>query len=203
MTPAAPAALGRPRSPEADEAIRVATLQLLAELGYGRMTMSGVAATAGVSTATLYRRWRSKVELVVGVLKANNEQRPVPDTGSLDGDCRAILHGIVDAVRESPVSSGAIMAALVGELGRNAELADAYRTSLLAPRRAAIAGLLARAASRGELRADLDYELVNDLLAGGIYSRLLISGQPVTHHVADQLADLVVRAISKPARDRR
>jgi len=193
----APTPVGRPRSPEADEAIRAATLELLAELGYGGLTMSGVAATAGVSTATLYRRWSSKIELVVDVLHAKSEQRPVPDTGTLDGDCRAILHGMVDAMNASHVSSGAIMAALIGELGRNSDLSRAYRANLLAPRRAAMADMLDRAAARGELMAGLDYDLVNDLLAGAIYSRLLVSGKPLTHKVADQLADLVVRAISK------
>jgi AcrR family transcriptional regulator len=188
---------GRPRSAEADEAIRAATLELLAELGYAGLTMSGAAARAGVSTATLYRRWRSKVELVVDVLQARTEQRPMPDTGSLDGDCRALLHGIVDAVRASHVSSGAIMAALVGEMSRNDELARAYRSSLLAPRRAAMAKMLDRAAERGELRDGLDYDLVNDLLAGAVYSRLLVSGRPVTHRVADQLTDLVVRAVGR------
>lgn len=199
VTPHAPspAPAGRPRSAEADEAIRAATLELLAEAGYAGLTMSGVAGRAGVSTATLYRRSRSKVDLVVDVLQARNEQRPVPDTGSLDGDCRVLLHGIVDAVRASHVSSGAIMAALVGELGRNDELARAYRQSLLAPRRAAVAAMLDRAAARGELRAGLDYDVVNDLLAGAIYSRLLVSGKPVTHRVADHLADLVVRAIGR------
>src|SRR2546423_15481019 len=59
---------GRPRSPEADEAIRVATVDLLTTDGYANLTMSGVAAPAGVSTATPYRRWRSKLDLVVDVL---------------------------------------------------------------------------------------------------------------------------------------
>src|SRR5437763_15951568 len=108
-------ALGRPRSPAADLAIREATLELLADEGYAGLTMSGVASTAGVSTATLYRRWRSKVELIVGVLQEKSDERPLPDTGSLDGDCRALLHGMVDAMNASHVSSGAIMSALIGE----------------------------------------------------------------------------------------
>src|SRR5207248_2484280 len=61
---------GRPRSAEADAAIREATIGLLADAGYANLTMSGIAATAGVSTATLYRRWRSKVDLVVDMLSA-------------------------------------------------------------------------------------------------------------------------------------
>src|SRR5690349_10214273 len=74
--------VGRPRSAEADEAIHDATAELLANDGYAGLTMSGVANRAGVSTATLYRRWSSKLELVVDVLAAGVEESPVPDTGT-------------------------------------------------------------------------------------------------------------------------
>ena len=93
-----PAPPGRPRSPEADRAIRDATVELLTRDGYANLTMSGVAAAAGVSTATLYRRWSSKLELVVGVLKARAEERPMPNTGSLAGDCRSLLRSLVVAL---------------------------------------------------------------------------------------------------------
>jgi len=74
---------GRPRSAEADAAIQEATVDLLATEGYAGLTMSGVAQQAGVSTATLYRRWHSKLDLVVEVLATRAEESPVPDTGTL------------------------------------------------------------------------------------------------------------------------
>src|SRR5437016_2967111 len=126
-----PAPPGRPRSPEADRAIRDATVELLTRDGYANLTMSGVAAAAGVSTATLYRRWSSKLELVVDVLAARAEESPVPDTGSLEGDCRAIVHALVDKARTT--QSTPLIAGLVGEIGRNAELAEALRVSLIGP----------------------------------------------------------------------
>lgn len=199
----APARGGRPRSPEVDEAIREATLDLLARHGYSDLTMSAVAAQARVSTATLYRRWRSKAELVVDVLHARAEARPVPDTGSLEGDCRALLRSMVDAVRTTNL--GLIMSALVCEIARNRELARAFRSVVVAPRRAAFAQVLERAEQRGELRRGLDYDLVADLLIGPMYNRLLVTGRPVTPAVADHLAELVLTAISaapRPARPR-
>lgn len=184
---------GRPRSAAADLAIREATLSLLVAGGYGNLTMSGVAAAAGVSTATLYRRWRSKLELVVAVLQARADEHPVPNTGSLLGDCRAILRGVVTGIRTSPTNP--IFSTLIGEIGRNPELAEAFRTNLMAPRRATLAAMLRRAEARGELRPGLDDELVIDLLFGPIYYRLLVSGGRLNAAVADELAELVVAAI--------
>ena len=189
---------GRPRSLAADEAIRDATLELLATEGYANLTMSGVAAQAGVSTATLYRRWTSKLDLVIAVLQARAEERPVPDTGSLRGDCRAILRDVVEASQTT--NAGPILPGLVGEIGRNPELAEALRTNLIAPRRAAFVQVLERAAARGELRAGLDHELVIDLLIGPLYHRLLMTGAPVDDRAADALARLVIRAIAREVR---
>ena len=186
---------GRPRSAEADAAIRQATVDLLVAEGYANLTMSGVAARAGVSTATLYRRWSSKLELVVDVLTARAEENPVPDTGSLEGDCRAVVQNLVDKAKTT--KSTPLLAGLVGEIGRNAELADTLRNSLIAPRRAALNEVFARAAKRGELRTGVDAELAADLLFGPLYHRLLFTGAPVTAKVAGDLADLVLKAIAK------
>ena len=186
---------GRPRSAEADAAIRQATVDLLVAEGYANLTMSGVATRAGVSTATLYRRWGSKLELVVDVLTARAEENPVPDTGSLEADCRAVVQNLVDKAKTT--KSTPLLAGLVGEIGRNAELADALRASLIGPRRAALNEVFARAAKRGELRKGVDAELAADLLFGPLYHRLLFTGAPVTAKVANDLADLVLKAIAK------
>src|SRR5947199_10594794 len=121
-TATATASRGRPRSAEADAASHEATVDVLASEGYAGLTMSGVAHQAGVSTATLYRRWHSKLELVVDVLAVRAEESPVPDTGSLEGDCRAILQDLVQKARTT--QSTPIMAGLIGEIGRNPELRD-------------------------------------------------------------------------------
>jgi AcrR family transcriptional regulator len=186
--------VGRPRSAEADEAIRTATVELLATEGYANLTTSGVAQRAGVSTATLYRRWRSKLDLVIDVLGARAEETPVPDTGSLEGDFRSMLHALVEKVQTTTVTP--LMAGLVGEIGRNPELASALRTNLIAPRRAALKLVFDRAEARDELRNGLDVGLAADLLFGPLYHRMLITGEPVTARVADELSDFVLRAVS-------
>ena len=190
---AGPLRPGRPRSAEADAAIRQATIELLADAGYANLTMSGVAATAGVSTATLYRRWRSKVDLVVDVLASRADERPVPDTGTLRGDCRAWLRQMVDSLQDT--TAGPLLAGVVGEIGRNSELAETLRTHLIAPRRAAFTEMLDRAERRGELRKGLDHDLVADLLTAPIYHRVLITGGPISRGFADKLVDLVLEAV--------
>ena len=156
--------------------------------------MCGVAGAAGVSTATLYRRWRSKSELVVGVLRAQAEERPIPNTGSLAGDCQALLRGQVEAVLTSP--SAAVMAGLVGELARNPELAEAFRSTLVQPRRQELYEMLDRAAARGELRPGVDYDVVADLLYGPLHNRRFITGQTIDFDLADELVGLVLRAVA-------
>lgn len=195
MTETAIATRGRPRSAEADAAIRQATVDLLVADGYAGLTMSGVAHRAGVSTATLYRRWRSKLDLVTDVLALRAEESPVPDTGSLEGDCRSMLHALVDKARTTKTTS--ILAGLVGEIGRNAELASALRANLIAPRRETLKQVFRRAEARGELNPHVEVGLAADLLFGPVYHRLLVTGEPVTARVADKLCDLVLKAITQ------
>ena len=181
----------------ADQAIREAAIGLLAEQGYDGLTMAGVAQAAGVSTATLYRRWRSKEDLVAGVLMEAAEETPLPDTGSLAGDCRAVLRQLVASLNKP--SSGRVLAGLVSEMSRNPGLAEALRRNLVAPRRAVFRAVLDRARTRGELAPDVDDHLVIDLLFGPLHHRLLVTGQPLTPRVADRLSELVVRAITTGA----
>ena len=117
----------------------------------------------------------------------------MPNTGSLAGDCRALVRSQVESVLTT--ASGAVMAGLVGELARNPELAEAFRSTLVQPRRRELYEMLDRAASRGELRPGVDYDTVADLLYGPLNNRLLVTGESVDFALADELADLVVRAI--------
>jgi AcrR family transcriptional regulator len=188
---------GRPRSEAADEAIQEATLELLARDGYGHLTMSGVAAEAGVSTATLYRRWGSKLELVIATFVARAGERTLPDKGSLREDITALLREVVEQL--TTTASGRIVRGLIDEIGRNPELADAIRENLIVPRRAALAAMLERATARGELRPGLDHAVVLDLVFGPLYHRLLVTGEPVTPRVLRQLTDLVLHAIGTGA----
>ncbi|WP_235826381.1 TetR/AcrR family transcriptional regulator [Candidatus Frankia alpina] len=95
---ASPRPGGRPRDESRDHAIRSATLDLLAELGYDGVTMDRVAARAG--KATIYRRWPSKLAMVIDSINAFAEERmPTPDTGSLRLDIIEFLTSFHEAIR--------------------------------------------------------------------------------------------------------
>ena len=84
---------GRPRSEEAHRAIVEATLTLLDEGGYTALTIEAVAERAGVGKTTIYRRWPSKLELVVEAVGELRPPGPPDDTGSLAGDFAAFARG--------------------------------------------------------------------------------------------------------------
>jgi AcrR family transcriptional regulator len=193
MEPGARRGPGRPRSAEADQAILGATIALLAEGGYDALTMEKVAARAGVGKATVYRRWGSKVELAVDALKASIADVEVHATGSLRDDLTAYVQGMVSWLTER---TGQVMAGLSAEIQHNAELADALRTNLVAPRRAAMLGALQAAEARGDIRPGVDLEVIVDLLVGPLYLRLLISGVPITQGAADQIVDVVLQGVT-------
>src|SRR5580700_3381924 len=84
-------ARGRRRDASRDDALRQATIELLAELGYDRLTIDAVAARARAGKATVYRRWANKAELVADALAQRHAAMAVPDTGSVRGDFLALI----------------------------------------------------------------------------------------------------------------
>jgi AcrR family transcriptional regulator len=171
-----------------------ATLDLIAERGVPGLTTDAVAERAGISKATMYRRWRSKEELMLDAVASLVGEIAVPDTGSFAGDVRALLRNAVKLYADDRPSQ--LFPHLVGEMARNPALADAVRSGFLAQRRSVLCAIVERARARGELRPDVDTELCLDLFAGVIYYRFLITGGPLTRRVADDLADVIVRGVA-------
>ena len=133
---------GRPRSPRADEAILDAGRQLLAEVGYSRMSMDQVARRAGVGKDTLYRRWSSKLVLVRdGILRPAMEAVPVPDTDDPRRDLAVYLTRVDEF--GSTTTFGSVVAGMVGEAYRNPELATAFQ-EFAGSRRKTVEALLRR-----------------------------------------------------------
>jgi AcrR family transcriptional regulator len=122
----------RPRIEGDREAeILEATLELLANSGYDRLTMDAVSTAAKASKATLYRRWDSKAELVVDALSRAKGAPQVQDvdTGSLRGDLLTL------ACAQGGFSDGrviAVMAAVITALHRDQEFADLFHERFLA-----------------------------------------------------------------------
>jgi AcrR family transcriptional regulator len=164
---------GRPRSPEAHQAILSATLTLLDEVGYPALTIEAVAARAGVGKTTIYRRWPSKLELVVEAVAEMRPPLPTEDTGSIQGDFLAFQRGQISRVAAGPMPR--IAPRLLAESVNDRELHEAVQRELIDPIRTAIGEVLQRGVDRGELRADLDLELATDVIHGTVVYRILRS----------------------------
>lgn len=172
---------GRPRSEAADEAIRGAVLALYAEHGFAGLTVDAVAERAGVSKATIYRRYCSKSELVFDALEGMTvEDLPTPDTGSLRGDLEALARGLA-SVLELP-DRRALVCNLLAEMGRYPDIAAAQRR-FVAGRLDRLRDVVARARVRGDaeaagIRAE-GVEALADRLFGPIFFRVLWRGRKV------------------------
>ena len=169
---------GRPRSEEAHQAILDATLELLVEVGFSALTVEGVAQRAGVGKATIYRRWPSKLPLVVeafGQLPGFEEV----DSGSLETDLKETLKTYLLNFNSS--SLGAVFPSLAGERAHNPELSKLLEPVAKA-RREPFVRIFERARERGEISEEGDIDLAADLV-----------GEEVD---IDLAADLVVGPIS-------
>lgn len=172
---ASPRARGRPRCSRAHAAILEATLALLAERGYERLTVEDVAAAAGVGKATIYRRWPSKAPLVIAAY-AQLPGLASPDTGDLSDDLTMLLRSFARILETTPLPR--VLPILAGECLHDPEL-----SKLLVPinreRRRPLIGILERAVEGGELPADLDIGAAADLIVGPIMTRIYFTGEAV------------------------
>jgi AcrR family transcriptional regulator len=189
-----PRPLGRPREPRADRAILASVLELIGECGVPDLRMDDVARRAGVGKAAIYRRYRSKDELIAAAVAALVSEIKVPNTGSTHTDLLALMRDAVE-VYSSPVAAAA-MPSLVAAMSRDRELARAVRDGFLAGRRAALRAVLERGVQRGDLAADLDFELALDMLGGPLFYRLLITGRPIDDELAVGVASLILRGLA-------
>jgi AcrR family transcriptional regulator len=172
---AAPSTRGRPRSTEADAAIVRATLELLVDEGFRALSVEGVARRAGVGKTTIYRRHRTKQELVAAAVQHLHAGLHVPeDTGSLRSDWAAVAAQA--AASGARTDSLTFMPRMLAEASGDAELHAIFTEHLVTPRRRVLAVLVERAQARGEVREDVDVEVAVDVLAGPMVYRLLLGG---------------------------
>ncbi|MBT2404681.1 MULTISPECIES: TetR/AcrR family transcriptional regulator [unclassified Streptomyces] len=177
------------------EAIRSAVLEELAAVGFSRMSIEGIARRAGVGKTAVYRRWKSKLHLVLDLVGAFAvDGLPVPATGSLYGDVRALLE-VMSHVLRHPVASAVIPDLLV-EAARNPEIADAVRGALLEGERRMAEGIVSDAVSRGELPVGVDAARTLDLAIGPLYWRQVVVREAVSPDYLDGLARSVVAGLT-------
>jgi AcrR family transcriptional regulator len=194
---ARPSRGGRPRDPSRDGVIRAAILHLLAQVGYGALTMDAVASEAGVGKATIYRRWRTKQDLVVDTISdLNRDVATPPDTGSLEGDLRQMLRSMVSVITGP---TGAATLSLLSTVPHQPALADAFRNGPLAVWRESFDQIWQRAEQRGEIPPGVSTSVLGETTSALLVQRWLLTGRPVDDEFADQVLDSVVLPLIREA----
>ncbi|MGI2904338.1 TetR/AcrR family transcriptional regulator [Tolypothrix sp. VBCCA 56010] len=174
---------GRPRSAESHQAIIKATLDLLSQIGYDRLSIDAIARSAGVGKTTIYRWYASKEELVADAIESVRQEIEIPDTGALSSDIDCIIE---IAVKTTLTPLGRqILAMIIGAASSSPQFAQVYWTKYLLPRRQAFQVAIERAKARNEIHADTDSDLVFDLMSGIMLYALVFmpSVEPVEAYI--------------------
>jgi AcrR family transcriptional regulator len=184
---------GRPRNERASEAITEATLRQLDKLGFGQMTMESIALEAGVSRATIYRRYRDKADVVTDAIAGTAVPVRPADDSAVDPrrDLVRFLEAFDGRFAESCLE---VIGGLVGD--RSAPLAlEMHRERVVKPRTNYALSLLEEAQRRGELAAGADLALAMQMLAGSVFFRR-VAGQQASPGWAEQAVGAIWRGMA-------
>lgn len=179
------------------ERVRAAVLgaaaELLTDVGYDKMRVEDVADRAGVHKTTVYRRWPTKAALTADAIALNSADAvPIPDTGTIEGDLKLLAREI--AVNIGTESGSRRSRSVAAAAASSDELATAMHT-FWAHRLTLSGQVVERAIQRGELPASSDANLIIETVIGPLWVRLLLTGEPITEELADQVVELVITGI--------
>ena len=181
---------GRPRSEPVRLAILRSTLKLLGENGFPDLTIEHVAAHANVGKATVYRWWPNKAALIADAFASSTTRKlHFPDTGSVRADMSQQMRQVIKIFCSR---RGRIVSAILAAGQSDRGLMAAFRERFLWPRRREAYATLRRGILRGELRQNVDMDLLLDSLYGPIYMRFLIRHDQLTPGFVDRLCELVL-----------
>ena len=189
----------RPRvEGEREDEILDATMNLLMEVGYDRLTMDAVAREARASKATLYRRWETKASLVVEALARSKTSPQVvgQDTGSLRDDLLATFCG------QQGMSGAAtgVLGSVLTAVSTDPEFAERFRAEFIAPKLEVNEAIYRRAQERGEIAADLDIDMIAPALAGILLHRAFMLGAPIDDATIERVVDhVILPAVQHPS----
>lgn len=181
-----------PRVARSRTAVIDATLALLGEGGYVALSIDAISRRSGVARTTIYRHWDSLAEIVHEAATSTVGIKPVIDSGDARADLRAHVGMLADKLNAS--DWGRMLPVLVDAAGRDPEILDLQRRST-AERRAAAMSIARAGVERGQIRADIDLDLVGEMFVGPIFTRHLVTHLPITDAFLDQLTETVFSII--------
>lgn len=185
-----------------EEAILLAAMNLLVEVGYDQLTIEDIANRASASKATIYRRWSGKAELVATAVRryAGTPVTTPPVTTNLRDDLMAVL---LELRASLTGQDSALILGLLLAMRRDSDLAQTVRRHVLDHKRDVFATVLARAAARGEVPGTIDYTFLAEISSAALLSRLLVTGEPLDDQFLRQLVDAVLLPMLNHQRDQR
>ena len=191
--PAKPVHRGRQRCQVAEASILKATADLLTEHSLRDVTAEAIAERAGVSKATIYKWWPNKNRVALDAfLSQMEEQVPIPNTGSV---VRDFTEQVVESTRFYTSRYGRMLAQFLAEGQSDPNFLALFRERFQQPRRNAVRVLWERGVARGEVRKDVDVELVIDLLFGTVVYRLMGNHNPLDDATAKSIVDAVFHGL--------
>ncbi|WP_243228683.1 TetR/AcrR family transcriptional regulator [Microbacterium sp. CIAB417] len=184
------ATAGRPRDRQIDDALLDAAFALLNEHGYAALSLDAVARRAATSRPALYRRWPNRAALALDAIARRLETPAVPDTGCTLCDIAEGFGVFLSALRSIRPDA---LGGLYGECYPDAELKERYAATIVQPARRAVALMLDRAVDRGDLRADVDRELLLDILGSLVQYRAMFGRAHLTDAEAESAIEMLLR----------
>ncbi|MFF3453753.1 TetR/AcrR family transcriptional regulator [Streptomyces sp. NPDC002730] len=189
---------GRPRSEAVERSIVEAVVHLLEEgVPLSELSIERIARTAGVGKATIYRRWEGKEALFVDVVRSMEPvDPPLPGTSVRDD-----LVAMIEMLRQRGLAkrSSALLHNVFAQMQSYPKLWDMYHRTSVLPRRQLMDKVLRRGIANGEIRADLDFDLLGDLFVGPMLVRTVLrpDGTP-GEGSAERLVDAVLEGVRPP-----
>ncbi|MFD1661250.1 TetR/AcrR family transcriptional regulator [Streptomyces caeni] len=188
-------ARGRPRSEAVERAIIEGVMKLIEDgVPLADLSIERIARTAGVGKATIYRRWSNKEDLFVDVMRAAE-----PGDAELPGtSMRDDLVVLLESLRQRGLASrsSAILRNVHAQMKSSPRIWAAYHATVIAPRRRLVVDVLRRGQRNGELRGDVDVDLMNDILVGPMLVRsVLRPDAELEEGLAEQIVDTVLRGL--------
>ncbi|MDN3263873.1 TetR/AcrR family transcriptional regulator [Streptomyces sp. CSDS2] len=192
--PDAPAR-GRPRSEAAERAILDGVMRLLEEgVPLAELSIERIARTAGVGKATIYRRWSGKEELFIEVVRAAEPPEPELPGTSMRDDLLVLLENLRQ--RGLASRSSVLLHNVHVQMKSNPRIWAAYHENVIEPRRRLVLDVLRRGQLNGELRADVDVDLANDLFVGPVLVRSVMRPDAdLPEDLARQIVDSVLAGL--------
>ncbi|GHJ98510.1 TetR family transcriptional regulator [Streptomyces sp. Y2F8-2] len=190
---------GRPRSEAVERAIIEGVMKLMEDgVSLADLSIERIARTAGVGKATIYRRWNNKEDLFVDVLRAADPEDPELPGTSMRDDLVVLLEWLRQRALAS--RSSAILRNVQAQMKSSPKIWAAYHATVIAPRRRLGLDILRRGQRNGELRTDVDIDLMNDMLVAPMLVRSLLRPEaPLEEGLSERIVDTTLEGL-RPVR---